>query len=157
MTAPFLGLLAAITAAFIGRSVMVSNHRQAWINGLRKDLAAFFTAIDLVRSKTKRQPSGSNGNPEEPQKERNDAMLAYRKILMRLNMNEALHLQLERSLESLLTAHGNDEEGLKRAVTYARGLLKHEWDVTKYGPVTAPIVYCKARWRRWRSQPNVNS
>ena len=40
-----LGLIAAVTAALIARSVMVSNHRQAWINGFREDLAAFFTAI----------------------------------------------------------------------------------------------------------------
>ena len=47
MTA-FLSLIAAIAAALIARSVMTSNHRQAWINGLREDLAAFFTEIDLI-------------------------------------------------------------------------------------------------------------
>jgi len=37
---------------------------------------------------------------DEEQKPRNDAALAYRKILMRLNINEPLHQQLEKSLET---------------------------------------------------------
>jgi uncharacterized membrane protein len=35
VTAAILGLIAAVTAALISRSVMISNHRQAWINALR--------------------------------------------------------------------------------------------------------------------------
>jgi hypothetical protein len=43
MMPAILGVVAAIAAALIARSVTISNHRQAWINGLRDDLAAFFT------------------------------------------------------------------------------------------------------------------
>ena len=91
----FLGLIAAVTAALIARSVMVSNHRQAWINGFRDELAAFFTAIDIIRQ------TGEIGQLEGQQKAHNEALLAYRKILMRLNMNEPLHQELEKSLEIL--------------------------------------------------------
>lgn len=131
-----LGLIAAIAAALITRSVMVSNHRQAWINGLREDLAAFFTAIDVIHFRMTMLPQvGEASRLEEQQKSRIDALLAYRKILMRLNMNEPLHQQLERSLESLLTLRGAsvNQEEFTAAVTLARMILKREWEVTKYG------------------------
>ncbi len=148
MTAAILGLVAAVTAALITRSVMVSNHRQAWINGLREDLAAFFTAIDVLDLKTSKV-SEDPAHVEEHQKARNDALLAYRKILMRLNMNETLHRQLEKSLQSLLAveAKAANQDELMAAVTLARTILKQEWEVTKYGPFTGPILQLKA-WSR---------
>ena len=105
--AAFLGLVAAVTTALIARSVMVSNHRQAWINGLRDDLAAFFTAIDKIHSRIAVHSQGVDTSKLEDHEEaRNDGMLAYRKILMRLNINEPLHQQLEKSLEALLKVQG---------------------------------------------------
>src|ERR1700731_4600630 len=104
MMPAILGVVAAIAAALIARSVTISNHRQAWINALREDLAAFFTAIDVIHFRMAMlSQGGETSKLEEQQKTRNDALLAYRKILMRLNMNEALHQQLENSLGSLLT------------------------------------------------------
>jgi hypothetical protein len=149
--AAFLGLVAAITAALIARSVMVSNHRQAWINGLREDLAAFFTAIDVIHSRIAVHSQGGDANKlEEQQKARNDGMLAYRKILMRLNINEPLHQQLEKSLEGLLMVQGKtlSQEQIAASVTLARTILKREWEVTKYSPFTAVILPIKTRWRR---------
>lgn len=149
--AAFLGLLAAVTAALIARSVMVSNHRQAWINALRDDLAEFFTAIDVIHFKMATLTQGGDAAKlEEQQKARNDVLLVYRKILMRLNMNEQLHQQLERSLQSLLTVRGKtvNQEELTAAVTLARIILKREWEVTKYGWFTTPILHLKAWWRR---------
>jgi len=141
--AAFISLIAALAAALIARSVMVSNHRQAWINALRDDLAAFFTATDVLYQ------GGDARKPEEQQKARNDAILAYRKILMRLNMNEHLHLQLEKSLESLLLVHGetSNRGDLAATVTLARVILKREWEVTKYGIFTMPMVHLKTWWR----------
>jgi hypothetical protein len=148
--AALLGLVAAITAALITRSVMISNHRQAWINGLRDELAAFFTAVDVMHFKvaTLSQAEGA-AKLEEEQKARNDVLLAYRRILMRLNMNEPLHQRLEKLLESLLTVRDNtvDQDGLTEAVTLARTILKREWEVTKYGSLTGPVIYLKTRWR----------
>ncbi len=150
MTA-ILGLVAAVTAALIARSVMVSNHRQAWINGLREDLAAFFTAIDVIHFRMAAfSQSGDANRLEEQQKARNDVLLAYRKILMRLNMKEPLHQQLERSLESLLLVRGKtaDQDELTAGVTLARTILKREWEVTKYGPFTEHVIRLKTWWRR---------
>jgi hypothetical protein len=149
--AAFLGLVAAVTAALIARSVMISNHRQAWINALREDLAAFFTAIDVIhfRIATLSQNGDADGLDGQ-QRARNDAVLAYRKILMRLNMNEVLHQQLEKSLESLLMVRGTavNQDELTAAVTLARTILKREWEVTKYGTFTAPMIHFKIWWRR---------
>jgi hypothetical protein len=70
------------------------------INGFREDLAAFFTAIDVIHFRIAILSQGVEARQlEEQQKARNDVLLMYRKILMRLNMNEPLHQQLEKSLE----------------------------------------------------------
>jgi hypothetical protein len=91
---------------------------------------------------------------EHQQKARNDVLLAHRKILMRLNMNEPLHQQLEKALEVLLMVRGKtvDHDDLAAAVTIARKVLKREWEVTKYGPFTAPVVALKTWWRRLRGR-----
>jgi hypothetical protein len=103
MMAAIVSLVAAVAAALIARSVMISNHRQAWINGLREDVASFFAAIDVIHFKMANLSRvGDASKLEDQQEARNEALLAYRKILMRLNMNEPLHKQLEKSLESLL-------------------------------------------------------
>jgi hypothetical protein len=77
-------------------------------------------------------------------------LLAYRKILMRLNMIEPLHQQLEKALESLLIVRGQtvDQNDLAAAVTLARKVLKREWEVTKYGPFTTIMAAVKTRWRQ---------
>jgi hypothetical protein len=151
MMAAVLSLIAALAAALIARSVMVSNHRQAWINGLRVDLATFFTAIDVTHFRIAVLSQGGEGSEvDEEQKPRNDAALAYRKILMRLNINEPLHQQLEKSLETILTVQGKtvNQEQIAAAVTLARTILKREWEVTKYGAFTALILPLKTLWRR---------
>jgi hypothetical protein len=96
--------------------------------------------------------NGDINNLEERQKAWNDVQLAYRKILMRLNLNEPLHQQLEKSLGSLMMVRGQtvNQDDLAAAVTLARTVLKREWEVTKYGPFTALIIHLKARWRRRR-------
>jgi hypothetical protein len=100
MIAAIVSLVAAVAAALIARSVMISNHRQAWINGLREDVASFFAAIDVIHfNMANLSRVGDASKLEDQQEARNEALLAYRKILMRLNMNEPLHKQLAKSRE----------------------------------------------------------
>lgn len=151
MMPAILGVVAAIAAALIARSVTISNHRQAWINGLRDDLAAFFTAIDVIHFRMAMIAHGGDvSSLEEQKKARNDVLLAHRKILMRLNMSETLHNELAKSLEPLLMVRGEavDQEQLATSVALARTILKREWEVTKYGAFTTPIVQFKDWWRR---------
>lgn len=129
---------------------MISNHRQAWINGLRDDLASFFTAIDVIHFRVAMLGHGGDASKlEEQQKARNDVLLAHRKILMRLNMTEPLHQELENALEALLMVRDKtvDQGNLATAVILARRLLKREWEVTKYGFFTTPILSLKGWWR----------
>lgn len=150
MLTALVGLIAAIAAALITRSVTIGNHRQAWINGLREDLASFFAAIDLMGFNVVDHSDAKEiSNPQEERRARSGAVLAYRKILMRLNMNEQLHQELERSLGSLLTVKGDtaSQDRITDAVTLARIILKREWEVTKYGSFTEPMLQVK-EWRR---------
>jgi hypothetical protein len=113
-------------------------------------LAAFFTALDVIHFKMALLSQGGEIRQlEEQQKARNDVLIAYRKILMRLNMSEPLHQELERSLEALLRVKDKtpNQEQVTRTVTLARKILKHEWEVTKYGPLTGPAIYFKNWWR----------
>lgn len=151
MTTAILGLIAAVAAALISRSIMIANNRQAWINALRDDLAQFFTSIDVIHFRMAMLSQGGDVSKlEDQQKARNDVLLAHRRILMRLNMNEPLHEQLEKALEALLIVRGKtvDQDDLAAAVTLARRVLKREWEVTKYGPFTAPVVAVRTWWRR---------
>ena len=116
-----------------------------------KDLAAFFTAIDVIHFRMAvRAQGGDEAKLEEQQKARNDVLLAYRKNSLRLNMNESLHQQLEKSLNSLMLVRGKtaNQDDLAEAVLLARTILKREWEVTKYGPYTMPMVRLKSWWRR---------
>jgi hypothetical protein len=155
--AAILGLIAAVAGALIARSVMISNHRQAWINGLREDLALFFTAVDVIHFRIAALSQGGDlAKLEEQQEARNDVLLAYRRILMRLNMNEPLHQQLEKSLGSLLTVREKivNQDELQAAVMLARTILKNEWEVTKYGPFTTYMVHLKSWWRQRNASAN---
>src|SRR4051812_22959570 len=106
MTAAVLGLIAAIAAAPISRSVMTGNHRQSWINGLRDELAIFFAGV---------------ATREEGQEIASEISVAYRKLLMRLNQTEPLHRELEEKLRSLvLVEKGSSSIDVDAAITVAR-------------------------------------
>jgi hypothetical protein len=141
-------VIAVIVVAFIGRSAIVCYHRQARLNALRDDLAQFFAIIEVAQSRTPSQ-GGETNNLERQQKARADALLIYRRILLRLNMNEPLHRRLEKALETLLLRNKvlNQDE-LAAAVTLARTVLNEEWDVTNYGALAEPVAAFKKQWKR---------
>jgi hypothetical protein len=143
-------VIAVIVVALIGRSAIVCYHRQARINALRDDLAEFFAIIDMAQSRTVvPSHSAETNNLERQQKARADAQLIYRRILLRLNMNESLHGRLEKALEALLGRNmGASQDDLTAAVTLARNVLNEEWGVTIYGVLAEPIAAFKKRWKR---------
>ena len=152
MTIAIVSLTAAVLAALIGGwAVMIGNNRQAWINALREDLAQFFTNVDAIHFKIAALSQGGQmSDLEDERKVRSKILLSYRRILMRLNMNEPPHQQLEKALERLLTVREKtvNEDDLAQAVALARNVLKQEWNVTKYGLFTKPIVAFKRWWGR---------
>jgi hypothetical protein len=141
-------IIAVIVVALIGRSAIVCYHRQARLNALRDDLAQFFATIEVAQSRMPSQ-GGETSNLERQQKARADALLIYRRLLLRLNMNEPPHRRLEKALEALLLRNkGVNQDELTAAVTLARGVLNEEWDVTSYGALAEPIAAFRKQWKR---------
>jgi len=141
-------IIAVIVVALIGRSAIICYHRQARINALRDDLAEFFASVDVAQSRTSSQ-AGETNNLERQQKARAEALLNYRRILLRLHMNESLHRRLEKALEALLLRNkGLNQDELAAAVTLARTVLNEEWDVTNFGVLAELIAVFKKRWKR---------
>jgi hypothetical protein len=141
-------IIAVIVVALIGRSAIVCYHRQARLNALRDDLAQFFATIEVAQSRMPSQ-GGETSNLERQQKARADALLIYRRILLRLNMNEPPHRRLEKVLEALLLRNkGANQDELTAAVTVARSVLNEEWDVTNFSGFAEPIATLKKQWKR---------
>lgn len=144
-------IIAVIVVALIGRSAIVCYHRQARLNALRDDLAQFFATIEVAQSRMPSQ-GGETSNLERQQKARADALLIYRRLLLRLNMNEPPHRRLEKALEALLLRNkGVNQDELTAAVTLARSVLNEEWDVTSYGALAEPMAAFRKQWKRMLS------
>ena len=143
-------LIAVIVVAFIGRSAIVGYHRQARINALRDDLAQFFATIDVVQVRTPMSSYGAEtNNLERQQKARADAQSMYRRILLRLNVNEPLHQRLEKALEALLVRNkGANQDDLTAAVTSPALFSTKIGDVTNYGVLAESIAAFQNRWKR---------
>ncbi len=139
----------SIVAALLTKSVALSNHRQNWINALRDDIVAFLKEIDVLHFRlAMMENTGAVAELEKQQDARNAALLAYRRVLMRLNMTESLHVNLSILLNDLLTITSKvaDQKKVQAVIDASREVLKYEWAVAKYGvllPVLAPRQWLK--------------
>jgi hypothetical protein len=152
---------AAITVAWISRSAKISEFRQAWINGLRDDLAAYFKELEALHFCVGRVLN--NSNPEKldeleqkKQDTRNELLFAYRRILLRLNMKETLHRDLSAKLKDfwMVEQRVPDQAQVDEAIALSQALLKEEWKATKRLPVprTVARIFCRAA----ASKPTAN-
>jgi hypothetical protein len=156
---PWIALFAAvgagtIIAAVLTRWSVISNHRQNWINSLREDIATYLKEIDAMHYRTGRVfgEGGQQGTTEDLEKQqdtRNAALLVYRRILLRLNMTEADHIELAEGLRALHMIRGKtaDTGQIDIVIALARKVLKHEWAVTKYGVFANIFIQAKSSWR----------
>jgi hypothetical protein len=148
-------IMAAIVGWLSAKAVAISNHRQNWINALRDHIAQYLNKIEVIHNRVV-AVDGGHGKPgttedlERLQEARNDALLTYRLILLRLNMTEKSHILLAQRLEEFLLVQEftPDSQKMRDVLTQARQVLKEEWDVTKYGVFTKPIISLKNLWRR---------
>jgi hypothetical protein len=139
-------IIAAVVGLLSAKAVAISYHRQNWINALREDLALYLKEIDVMHLRLSKmfghlgQP-GTTEDLERQQESRTEALLVYRRILLRLNMRELPHIALEEKLRDLLVVQGRvlDSQKVDAVIIAARQLLKHEWEVTKYGVFTSII------------------
>lgn len=144
----FGSVLAALLGWFGAKAVAISNHRQNWINALRDDLVAFLKEVDVLHFRlAMMEAHGQMEDLEKQQDARNAAMMAYRRVLMRLNMTETLHVNLADRLNELMTINSKtaDAQKIDAVVNASREVLKYEWAVTKYGVFTKPITAWKRR------------
>ena len=140
--------IGSIVAGVLARWSVISGLRQKWINALRNDIAAYLRDIELAnyhagmfltsvpRSKESEELLSKIVN------KRIAAQLLYRRILLRLNNTETLHITLASSLTELLGTATT--ERIEATTALARQVLKREWQVTKYGIFFHPVM----AWRR---------
>lgn len=139
----FIALIAAIgvgsiISAFIGHHVAISNHRQAWINALRDDLAEFARLLEKLAYALRdwMRDSEAAGAEEKRRLARTDLLFVYERIRLRLNRNEENHVLLEQKLSSFinepLLAKLEDRASIEELIDVSRKILKDEWEVTKH-------------------------
>jgi hypothetical protein len=148
LAAAAITAIAAIASAFISRKIKISEFRQAWINALRDDIASYLRAIDTIhyRFGMTSRPGATTDDLDNFEDARNEAMLAYRRILLRLNIEEEAHIELADKLNTLLvvsTKTANPQQ-IEAVIKHAREVLRHEWAVTKYGMFATTVVAVKS-------------
>lgn len=136
-----------------------SEFRQAWIDGLREDLASFFAAARaFARTTGLTQVLGAEYKEKAvlPISEskiselRHQAAETFYRIKLRLNPDEPEHVELLRLLDraiaeqnKMLTEGSSNESTLaaiERASDYARPVLKTEWRRVKRGELAFRIA-----------------
>jgi hypothetical protein len=141
----------SIVAGLISWRIAISNHRQAWINALRDDLSTYLKELETMHYVTFSLLS-AKADDGTLEKTKQDARLAilftYWRIVLRLNRTEQMHIDLRQKLDDLMSVKARvpDLTKLNEAVDLARQLLKREWDVTKYGVFTRPVLWAKSRF-----------
>jgi hypothetical protein len=96
---------------------------------------------------------GSTGPDSEKKKReaRVAILFIYWRIVLRLNRMEATHNDLRNKLDELMIVREKapNRDKIEEALDLARQILKREWDVTKYGIWTKPILKVKPTLKRW--------
>jgi hypothetical protein len=137
----FIALLAAIgvgtiISAFVGHLVAISNHRQAWINALRDDLAEFFKALEAMAYAVRDYMQDSAKFEDKKRQARISLLFVFERIRLRLNRTEDLHIQLEQKLREFLDnpilERLENRSKIDEAIDLSRIVLKREWEVIKY-------------------------
>lgn len=158
--APIATVVAALITAFISfvnltlsKEQKTSEFRQAWIDGLRGDLAIFFSSARAL-CRTMQETRSPNTTDEDIQdfkfgkeeigKMRLAGADSLYRIKLRLNKNEPEHKELNRLLESAIRTQNkiNIEKGkdyikaldaIELAASYSQDILKNEWERVKLG------------------------
>ncbi|WP_338589498.1 hypothetical protein VXM60_14625 [Shewanella khirikhana] len=158
--APIATVVAALITALISfvnltlsKEQKTSEFRQAWIDGLRDDLAKFFSSARAL-CRTMEEIRSVNSNDEDVKafrfgvdqvgKMRLEAADALYRVKLRLNKSETEHKELYRLLMAATNIQNriNIEKGhdytealnaIERASDYSQDILKIEWERVKKG------------------------
>ena len=165
--APIATVVAALITALISfvnltlsKEQKTSEFRQAWIDGLREELATFFSSARAL-CRTMQEARSPNCNDEDVKnfrfsndqigKMRLDGADALYRVKLRLNKNEAEHQELLRLLVAATNIQNqiNIEKGhdytealdaIERAAGYSQDILKNEWERVKKGEKSFQIA-----------------
>ena len=137
----------------LSKEQKTSEFRQTWIDGLRSDLAVFFSSARAL-CRTMQEARSVEKDDEDVKLFRfnNDQVNSMRlnsadslyRIKLRLNKNETEHQELERLIIAVTTIQnkiniekGSDYteaiEAIERASSYSQEILKIEWERVKSG------------------------
>jgi hypothetical protein len=142
----------AIVNLTLSKEQKISEMRQAWIDGLRDDLAQFFSGVRYVATAVSQHFDEQNHGKkfshdfsEEQVTEKISVIneTLYR-IKLRLNPEEPEHIELERLLNSVLSCYRDGKDGdpamlenvrnaSELSTNFARIVLKAEWKRVKRG------------------------
>jgi hypothetical protein len=137
----------------LSKEQKTSEFRQAWIDGLRADLAIFFSssrALCRVMQEARSPHSKDEDvecfrfNREQVSNMRIEAANALYRIKLRLNKGESEHTELNRLLYEITTIQNkiNIDKGtdynpaldaIEGTSSFAQDILKAEWEVVKSG------------------------
>lgn len=144
--------LVSFVNLILAKEQKTSEFRQAWIDGLREDLASFFAA---ARAYTRNTASNKLGygdifSEKELNEFRYEVANTFYKIKLRLNPNESEHIKLLELLENaikmqnqILANQTTDIDAITyfdQATEYARPVLKNEWRRVKNGEIPYRIT-----------------
>lgn len=178
MTTTLWIALGAIAAALIARGVKISEFRQAWIEGLRRDISKYVSKahewIDLyLQINPELDQNKKRSLVQQLDRVKYESFRILRRIELRFKPDDESGNQLVGLLKDLLDPDKLNEPNQQSqwtqladsAVRHARVLLKEEWEITK-NPFrkllgywqrlmeTKPVRKLIELWRRTRNLTN---
>jgi hypothetical protein len=129
----------SVIAAWIGRGVSIGQHRQDWINAIRDDLVEYLRCLDILYQLHAELNDKPNRDGSEVltkfREARIDVLRLYRRIQLRLNVDEKKSQRLLEQMDGLHIVETKIVNPVKinEIIDSARELLRYEWAVTKYG------------------------
>lgn len=151
VAAVIAGLISVVTLT-LTKEQKTSEFRQAWIDGLRQDLADFFASARAMARASEEMAVFGEQYPSKPfalsgtqvSELRRAVATAFYRIKLRLNAEESEHKELLRLLmraaeeqNERSQAKSVDASGVIQAIEvaseYARPVLKSEWNRVKRG------------------------
>lgn len=168
LSAASIAAVATIVAALIAGAISfvnltltkeqkVSDFRQAWIDGLRNDLAMFFAAIrSFARASQETSLAQKSTDSRLAITQEKVSELRYQvaearcRIQLRLNLKEKEHQELLRLMQcaldkqqEVIRGQGTTEDTLRAvevAASFAPEVLKLEWERVKQGELAFRIA-----------------
>jgi hypothetical protein len=155
--------IGTIIAAAISWRVAILNLRQASINALRDDLAAFLKELEVMHVAIGNLLACKNAEDlpkleKQKQEARMAVLFVHRRILLRLNGTDPLHQELAQKLYEFdrVETRVPDTAAVRALMDVASKVLKHDWEDAAWWPLARPIMAVarlKGRYRRRSMKP----